>query len=328
MSTTPILLITGPTGAGKRTLIDGFSLNKEEKVLKRTENGVEFSIIPWGISNQYYSTDVDIWVDYNGDITPEFRLSSELQERCQAVIILREAESLELHEISHFAEFLDSLSELDMALLIANKIDLIKNIDEFETRRSAIIRWGIEHSVEFIEGKLIDPTYGDDKHDRNSLPRVFEALDTVMWKGMKFGTNARPSEAPKKVMKSIPKSNICAASDCSEPGKSQCSACKSVRYCGPKCQKADWKTHSTICKEIRQKNLLENENKVKSKAPSQEDIEDETGFDLGEAATAFLSLQDRLKHVPDDQKRQFCADEFMKLIDHLGLDDEEDEEEQ
>jgi hypothetical protein len=40
--------------------------------------------------------------------------------------------------------------------------------------------------------------------------------------------------------------HVCAV--CGKSAISLCAGCKKVAYCGPKCQKADWSTHKSICK--------------------------------------------------------------------------------
>ena len=40
-------------------------------------------------------------------------------------------------------------------------------------------------------------------------------------------------------------SHVCSV--CAAPSKLRCSKCKVRRYCSPKCQKSDWKTHKTTC---------------------------------------------------------------------------------
>jgi len=40
---------------------------------------------------------------------------------------------------------------------------------------------------------------------------------------------------------------------CKKPAKNLCTSCRGVHYCCRDCQSADWKTHKTICKTIRQK---------------------------------------------------------------------------
>jgi hypothetical protein len=38
---------------------------------------------------------------------------------------------------------------------------------------------------------------------------------------------------------------------CKKETTNKCSGCRTVYYCGPECQNADWKTHKKLCKEIR-----------------------------------------------------------------------------
>lgn len=40
----------------------------------------------------------------------------------------------------------------------------------------------------------------------------------------------------------------CCASCGSEDGLKHCGRCKTVHYCSSKCQKADWKTHKSVCR--------------------------------------------------------------------------------
>ncbi|KAJ7171081.1 hypothetical protein C8R46DRAFT_1087613 [Mycena filopes] len=42
----------------------------------------------------------------------------------------------------------------------------------------------------------------------------------------------------------------CAAANCTEDGKSQCSRCKSRFYCSPACQQRDWPAHKAECKRL------------------------------------------------------------------------------
>lgn len=44
----------------------------------------------------------------------------------------------------------------------------------------------------------------------------------------------------------LPKCSVC-----QKETTDKCSGCRTVYYCGPKCQNADWKAHKKICKEIR-----------------------------------------------------------------------------
>ncbi|KAF8515636.1 hypothetical protein JB92DRAFT_3142781 [Gautieria morchelliformis] len=37
---------------------------------------------------------------------------------------------------------------------------------------------------------------------------------------------------------------------CGEPAKNKCSRCTAIRYCGPVCQKEDWKAHRPTCKSL------------------------------------------------------------------------------
>ena len=39
----------------------------------------------------------------------------------------------------------------------------------------------------------------------------------------------------------------CACSGCDQPGTNKCSACKTIPYCGPICQTADWPRHKEEC---------------------------------------------------------------------------------
>ncbi|KAF7315697.1 hypothetical protein MIND_00085300 [Mycena indigotica] len=37
---------------------------------------------------------------------------------------------------------------------------------------------------------------------------------------------------------------------CDKPGVSRCSDCRTTYYCGPECQRADWKTHKVACAQM------------------------------------------------------------------------------
>jgi hypothetical protein len=47
-------------------------------------------------------------------------------------------------------------------------------------------------------------------------------------------------------------SSPCSNPSCKKEGKSKCSACLQVSYCGPTCQKTHWPNHKQACKTYRQ----------------------------------------------------------------------------
>eukprot|EP01084_Bolivina_argentea_P195170 334888_1 len=69
---------------------------------------------------------------------------------------------------------------------------------------------------------------------------------------------------------------------CNTPTTSLCSACRSAYYCGPKCQRGDWKTHKVSCKKYQKvRRILSRVGKKKGiKADKWDKIFDDT-FHLG-----------------------------------------------
>ena len=45
--------------------------------------------------------------------------------------------------------------------------------------------------------------------------------------------------------------SIAGPSEAAEPRGKLCSGCRAVRYCGPGCQKADWRAHKAACRELQ-----------------------------------------------------------------------------
>ena len=43
------------------------------------------------------------------------------------------------------------------------------------------------------------------------------------------------------------------ASEADAPRGKLCSGCRAVRYCGPACQKADWRAHKAACRELQRR---------------------------------------------------------------------------
>ena len=43
---------------------------------------------------------------------------------------------------------------------------------------------------------------------------------------------------------------VVGASEAAVPRGKLCSGCRLVRYCGPRCQKADWRAHKAACREV------------------------------------------------------------------------------
>ncbi|KAG7393334.1 hypothetical protein PHYPSEUDO_009538 [Phytophthora pseudosyringae] len=66
--------------------------------------------------------------------------------------------------------------------------------------------------------------------------------------GAAAGAALARAKAPGKVMLPGSIQRVCGADRCSKNGTLRCSRCKAQFYCGPGCQKADWKLHKTGCK--------------------------------------------------------------------------------
>ncbi|RLN48304.1 hypothetical protein BBJ29_001535 [Phytophthora kernoviae] len=66
--------------------------------------------------------------------------------------------------------------------------------------------------------------------------------------GAAAGAALAKAKAPGKVMLPGSIQRVCGADRCSKNGTLRCSRCKSQYYCGPECQKADWRLHKLACK--------------------------------------------------------------------------------
>lgn len=63
------------------------------------------------------------------------------------------------------------------------------------------------------------------------------------------GVSRQPLNADvQKVIKSVT-SRLCAV--CEAPAKSKCSRCDGIYYCGSDCQKTDWTSHKTVCRQMQ-----------------------------------------------------------------------------
>ena len=59
------------------------------------------------------------------------------------------------------------------------------------------------------------------------------------------------------------------ASEADTPRGKLCSGCRGVRYCGPACQKADWRAHKAACRELQRRRA---EGDTKPVPPSAEGV--------------------------------------------------------
>ncbi|OWY95404.1 hypothetical protein PHMEG_00034597 [Phytophthora megakarya] len=66
--------------------------------------------------------------------------------------------------------------------------------------------------------------------------------------GAAAGAALAQAKAPGKMMLPGSIQRVCGADRCSKNGTLRCSRCKAQFYCGPDCQKKDWKLHKPGCK--------------------------------------------------------------------------------
>ena len=78
---------------------------------------------------------------------------------------------------------------------------------------------------------------------------------------------AEPDEAGEQLQQAVAAAEALATRPCAHPGCAtivgpseaaaprgkRCGGCRLVRYCGPACQKADWKGHKAACRELQRR---------------------------------------------------------------------------
>ncbi|KAF5384489.1 hypothetical protein D9757_006432 [Collybiopsis confluens] len=97
-------------------------------------------------------------------------------------------------------------------------------------------------------------------------------------------------------------SEICMRRTCGKKVVSRCSSCKQVGYCGPECQKLDWKEHKQLCKwAVPYMNAVsKGPNRItREKAAEMGLIGSGGGLNGNETATKATTPMDQLKNILD-----------------------------
>ena len=102
----------------------------------------------------------------------------------------------------------------------------------------------------------------------------------------------------------------CANPGCDQPGTNLCSACKSIPYCGPVCQRADWTHHKEECpghlRKVGMTNLL------KAEAFCRQNNYVQALHHANLSVTKFKQIKERpIEDIHEALKRKFSALNLM-----------------
>eukprot|EP01083_Nonionella_stella_P144758 452487_1 len=163
-------------------------------------------------------------------------------------------------------------------------------------------------------GKKYDATSIEGAYDNDESESTFYAKAfCIEISGFDKGIESYADEGDRKNTKSC--------KVCNTPTTSLCSACRSAYYCGPKCQRGDWKTHKVSCKKYQKvRRILSLAGKKKGiKADKWDKIFDDT-FHLG----GYNQIHMVIQGIASDSRSNFKklgnlrksgkSEQYQKLI--------------
>ena len=218
-------------------------------------------------------------------------------------------------------------SSAELKLLIATHSDRLIEAEQ-DKLHSALVLWALDHGFEFVQADATNPVEGGSDREKEGLPRVWEAMQSVMWSSMQMhppggaasgvGTTASVAGAaatlPAADADAPPSGSDASGGDTPSPSRSETDAAAPTAA-----------LHSGAVGDAAAETVSQT---PEAPASGFEESEDGPGSDEFEsmlAQVAAVRAANQQEGVTDEQRRQNAADMALKLLSAFGLGDSEED---
>jgi len=215
-----------------------------------------------------------------------------------------------------------SSSPAELKLLVTTHADRLSQAHQ-DDLHAALVLWALDHGFELIQADATNPVEGGDEREKEGLPRVWEAMQSVMWSSLQMhppgGTAAGGG-----VASSAAGSTAAEVKQGDAPGPAQ--EANTSPAAASKPTAAAGTGEDVSCTTQAEVSLSDTQSP--DGTSEIEDLKDGPEADEFEAMLAQVAAireANQREGVTDEQRRQNAADMALKLLSAFGLGDSEED---